>query len=128
MLLFYILLYFIFWLLYDVDIHIIANSLAEGRATLVRIYKSIKKRYRELGVSFQVARTGNAINMCSLYPIIFLNWLLCYLFYFFFFDTWSYPYRPIQLIITLLRSKEDFLLFCDLDCTSCAYLYFNIYH
>ncbi|EFA80415.1 hypothetical protein PPL_07249 [Heterostelium album PN500] len=32
-----------------------------------------------------------------------------------------YPYRPIQIVTTLLREISDHILYCDLDCTSFVY-------
>ena len=45
-----------------------ASSKEETEVKLRKLFKNIKRRFKQLGVEYVVARTPNAILFCSEYP------------------------------------------------------------
>ncbi|KAF2073828.1 hypothetical protein CYY_004855 [Polysphondylium violaceum] len=89
----------------DIDLFFVAPSLSLGQARLEETAKQIEKNLRhKVGNEFRFVRTANSISIVS-----------------------KFPYRPIQLVVFIIRSIEDLILFYDLDCVTNAYDGQNVY-
>ncbi|EFA86169.1 Probable short-chain dehydrogenase [Heterostelium album PN500] len=83
------------WAKSDIDLFLVCKDTSLVPARIQQLVKEITSC---IPVDYKLLRTEHSITILPLYP-----------------------YRPIQIVTTLLREISDHVLFSDLDCTSFVY-------
>eukprot|EP01133_Synstelium_polycarpum_P019699 gene19699-23591_t len=79
----------------DIDLLLVAESEDEARIKMAELIEQILPR---IPTTVNILRTPFSVTILP-----------------------RYPYRPIQIITSLVRSRREHLLLCDMDCTAFTY-------